>query len=48
MKDGEDLWDLAKRYLTTVDSIREMNGLSSGEVKPGDKILIFKENTGIL
>ena len=48
VKDGEDLWDLAKRYLTTVDSIREMNGLSSGEVKPGDKILIFKENTGIL
>lgn len=48
VKEGDELWTLAKRYLTTVESIMEMNGLTAREVKPGDKILIFKQNTGIL
>lgn len=45
---GDRLWDLAKRYSTTVEGIREVNDLKEEEVKPGDKLLIFKENVSIL
>lgn len=48
VKGDDDLWKLAKRYSTTEDSIMEINGLSSKEVKSGDKLLIFKENMSIL
>lgn len=48
VQDGDMLWDLAKRYSTTVEGIMEVNGLESEQVKPGDKILIFKENMSIL
>ncbi|EJX00724.1 LysM domain protein, partial [gut metagenome] len=48
VKEGEELWTLAKRYCTTVERIREVNGLTEDQVKPGDKILIFKENMSIL
>ncbi len=45
---GEDLWSLAKKYLTTMEGIMEVNGLESENVKTGDKLLIFKENMSIL
>lgn len=45
---GDQLWDLAKRYSTTVEGIREVNGLQEDEVRPGEKLLIFKENMSIL
>ena len=48
MKQGDDLWSLAKRYYTTMDGIMELNELSSKELKEGDKLLIFKENMSIL
>ena len=48
VKEGDELWDLAKRYNTTVEGITEVNELPSEELKPGDKILIFKENMSIL
>ncbi len=48
VKEGDDLWSLAKKYSTTAEGIREVNGLESGEINPGDKILIFKENMSIL
>ena len=48
VKDGEELWTLAKRYCTTIDGICAVNGLTEDQVKPGDKILIFKENMSIL
>lgn len=48
VKDGDNLWNLAKRYSTTVDGIMEVNELESEVVKSGDKILIFKENMSIL
>ena len=48
VKEGDDLWSLAKRYSTTMDGIREVNELGEGSLKPGDKILIFKENMSIL
>lgn len=48
VKEEEELWNLAKRYGTTEDSIMEINNLSSKELKTGDKLLIFKENMSIL
>ena len=48
VKDGDDLWNLAKRYSTTVEGIMEVNNLEKEEIKIGDKILIFKENVSIL
>lgn len=48
VKDGDELWTLAKRYMTTVEGIKEVNGLDSEMIKAGDKLLIFKENMSIL
>lgn len=47
-KEGEDLWSLAKRYRTSVETIREVNELGDRQVKAGDRLLIFKENMSIL
>lgn len=48
VKDGDELWNLAKRYNTTTEGIMEVNEMSDSQLKPGDKILIFKENMSIL
>lgn len=48
VKEGEELWDLAKQYHTTVDRVKEVNHLESDVIKEGDRILIFKENMSIL
>lgn len=48
VKEGDELWDLAKRFSTTTEGIMEVNDLENSEIKPGDKILIFKENMSIL
>lgn len=48
VKENDGLWDLAKRYHTTEEGIREVNHLEGKELKAGDKLLIFKENMGIL
>ena len=34
--------------MTTIDGIREINGLNDEKVSQGDKLLIFKENVSIL
>ena len=48
VKDGDDLWGLAKKYNTTMESIMEINSLEQMNLKNGQKILIFKENMSIL
>lgn len=43
----DGLWDIAKKYYTTVENIRETNNLSAEHVKPGEKLLVIKSvNTG--
>lgn len=37
----ETLWDIAKRFKTTVDSIKEVNEIESDELSPGRKLLII-------
>ena len=48
MKEGDDLWSLAKNYSTTKEGIMEVNDLTSEDIKIGDRLLIFKENMSIL
>lgn len=48
VKDGDELWNLAKNYMTTVEGIKEVNELEGESIKAGDKLLIFKENMSIL
>ena len=48
VKEGDDLWSLAKRYNTTVEGICKVNDLKDEDVKIGQRILIFKENMSIL
>ena len=48
VKEGDDLWTLAKRYSTTKEGIMEVNEMTDEMIKPGDRILIFKENMSIL
>ncbi len=48
VKEGDDLWTIAKKYHTTMDGIREMNELEGEKLKVGERILIFKENMTIL
>ena len=48
VQQGEDLWGLAKKYLTTEKGIMEVNGLENENLRVGDKLLIFKENMSIL
>lgn len=42
VKQGDTLWDIAKRYGTTVGNIMETNNLSSEEIKNGMKLLVVK------
>lgn len=48
VKDGDDLWSLAKKYRTTEEGIMEVNQMENNILKSGERILIFKENTIIL
>lgn len=48
VKDGDDLWGLAKRYSTTKEGIMEVNEMKDEKLKVGERILIFKENMSIL
>ncbi|MBQ7942878.1 MAG: DUF3794 domain-containing protein [Lachnospiraceae bacterium] len=42
VQDGDSLWKIGKKYYVSVDNIKEVNGLSGNEVRPGDKLLIVK------
>lgn len=42
VKEGDNLWNIGKKYYIPVDSLRELNSLDSDEIKPGQKLLIVK------
>lgn len=42
VKKGDTLWQIGKKYYVSVEKIKEMNQLTSDEIKPGDKLLIVK------
>ena len=39
----DTLWDIAKKFYTTTDSIREMNELGEGEPRPQQALLVVKK-----
>lgn len=47
-KEQDELWDIAKRYHTTVESIMLANDKTDSTVRQGEKLLIFKENLSIM
>lgn len=42
VKQGDTLWDIAKKYYTSVDAIMRINGLTSEEVRPKDTLILVK------
>lgn len=42
VKTQDSLWNIAKKYYTTVDKIKELNGLEDDDLKIGDKLIIMK------
>lgn len=48
VKDGDNLWNIGKKYYCSVDSIRKRNELESDELHRGQKLLIVKECAGKL
>lgn len=43
VKPNETLWDIAKKFYTTMEALQEMNDLDSTTVHTGDKLLILKQ-----
>lgn len=43
VKPNETLWNIAKRFYTTIENIMEVNELEVGEVSPGDKLVLMKD-----
>jgi len=42
VKKDDTLWNIAKKYYTTVDTIMEINDLEDDSIKEGDKLIIMK------
>lgn len=42
VKDGDNLWNIGKKYYVSVERLKSMNNLESDELKPGQKLLIVK------
>ncbi len=42
VKEGDNLWNIGKKYYIPVASLRELNSLDSDDLKPGQKLLIVK------
>ena len=41
-EEGDELWELGKKYYVPLSQIREMNRLCSDTLKAGEKILIVR------
>ena len=42
VKEGDNLWNIGKKYYVPVDVLRELNSLDNDNLKPGQKLLIVK------
>lgn len=42
VKEGDNLWNIGRKYYVPVDSLRQWNELAGDELKPGQKLLIVK------
>ena len=39
---GDSLWDIAKKYYTSIEMIQSINDLSGDEIKPKDTLILVK------
>jgi hypothetical protein len=44
VKEGDNLWNIGKRYYVPVATLREVNGLQDDTLQPGQKLLIVRGN----
>jgi hypothetical protein len=44
---NSSLWDLAKEYQTSPESIMELNGLATQEIHPADRLILVKQVDGL-
>lgn len=44
-KEGDVLWDIARKYYTTTEALMELNGLTEEQLKPGQQLVILKSVT---
>ena len=42
VKQGDSLWQIGKKYYVSVERLKEINNLTSEEIKAGDRLLIVK------
>jgi LysM repeat protein len=42
VKPGDSLWQIGKKYYVSVQRLKDMNNLTSDEIRVGDRILIVK------
>ena len=40
VKNGEQLWDIAKRYRVTMAQLQAWNGMENEQLQTGDKLMI--------
>lgn len=45
--ENDTLWDIAKKYNTTIESIMELNDMENENLHTGDKLLLLKQIDGI-
>lgn len=43
VKPKDTLWDIAKKFYTTVEEIRTVNDLKESEIKEGQPLLLIKQ-----
>lgn len=43
VKKEDSLWKIAKKYYTTIESIREINELTEDRIKAGDRLVLIKK-----
>ena len=48
VKKDDSLWNIAKKYYTSVNTIMEINGLENDIIKEGDKLIIMKKVEAVL
>ncbi|NLK75398.1 MAG: DUF3794 domain-containing protein [Clostridiales bacterium] len=48
VKSQDTLWNIAKKYYTTIDSIMAINDLEDDKIKEGDKLIIVKKVDSII
>ncbi len=42
VKRGDTLWDIAKKYHTSIRNIKEWNSKKNNKIKPGEKLIIYR------